>query len=392
MEFAQRTNNVKSSEIRKILAATQNENMISFAGGLPAPWLFPEKELEFAAQTAIQKHGKKLLQYSVSQGLPELREYIAHRMKRKTGVELTPEEILITSGSQQGLDLIGRIFLEPQKNLYLEKPVFSGALQTFSFWQPVMHGIDLLADGPDLALLAHKLDRNGPGLFYFIPNFQNPSSLSYSRTTREKLSRLAADKNLLLVEDDPYGDLRYTNEDIPPVISLHKNTIYLGSFSKIVAPGLRIGWLTAPKNIMEKLLIAKQATDLHTGSLAQGVLLQYLKNNDLDCHIEKMKKAYSANCKTMCDTLTVEFPEITFSKPEGGMFVWCQLPPGINAMEFSQKALQKGVAVVTGNAFYFDGKGPECIRLNFSNQTQANIVRGVKILQQVYLEMKNETV
>ena len=367
-----------------MLGVTQNTDIISFAGGLPAPWLFPLEELENAAARAMQ-NGKKLLQYSLSEGLAELREYICEHMQRKSGVKLAAENILITSGAQQGLDLLSRIFLESDTPLYLEKPTYPGAIQTFSFWQPAFQQVNLTDDKKEQFT-------QGSGLFYFMPNFQNPSGHSYSQKTREELAEIAMKKDLLLVEDDPYGELRYDSSDLPPLYSLCQNTVYLGSFSKTVAPGMRLGWIAAPATIMKNLIIAKQASDLHSSTLAQGVLLEYLKTANLDEHIGKIKKVYASSRDVMCETLKKELPQLEFSKPDGGMFVWCRLPQQINAAEFSKRALEHGVAVVFGNAFYFDGNGPECIRLNFSNQSHDNIIRGIKLLQTVFQEMINENV
>lgn len=379
--FSRRMGAVKRSFIREILKVTADPTIISFAGGLPNPELFPLEDIAQASADELDSGGRAALQYSTTEGYPPLREFIANRYREKWGLQVGPEEILITTGSQQGLDLIGKIFLDPGDGLVIERPGYLGAIQAFSLFEPEFISIPLLEDGPDLEALEQALDAR-PKLFYAVPNFQNPSGLSYSLEKRRAVAELLHDSETLFVEDDPYGELRFRGEHLPPVRSwLGDRSLLLGSFSKVAAPGFRIGWVVAPKPVMEKLVTAKQAADLHTSTLAQRIMWRHLTDNDLDAHIARIRERYGAHRDQMVAAIERHFPEgVTCSRPDGGMFLWVRLPEGCSAMELFDKAIGRKVAFVPGAPFYADGGGRNTMRLNFSNAVPEKIEEGISRL------------
>ena len=387
--FANRMSNVRKSFIREILKVTENPEVISFAGGLPNPKFFPVEEIAAAAQKVLRDDGRTILQYSTTEGYAPLREYVADRYAQKFGVTVNPAEILITNGSQQGLDLIGKIFINPGDPVLLERPGYLGAIQNFSLYEPEFHTVSLLDDGPDIEQLEETLNRQEIKLFYTAPNFQNPSGVTYSQQKREVVARLSQKHNLILVEDDPYGDLRFAGEHLPSMCNTTRdNLVMLGSFSKIVSPGLRLGWICAPPPIMEKIIVAKQASDLHSNHLSQRVVYQFLQDTNLAEHLAQINAAYGTPRNMMVDMLEECLPaEVTFTRPEGGMFVWVTLPEGVSAMELFDVAAKLNVAFVPGLPFYVDGGGTNTLRLNFSNSSEAKIETGItrlaEALQQV---------
>ncbi|HBE78617.1 MAG TPA: aspartate aminotransferase [Firmicutes bacterium] len=384
--LANRMSTVQRSFIREILKVTEDPEIISFAGGLPNPRFFPKAEIAEAAAKVLTDDGGAVLQYSTTEGYRPLREFIASRYKQK-GIRVKPENILITNGSQQGLDLVGKVFLDTGDLMLLERPGYLGAIQAFSMFEPIFQGLSMAEDGVDLSQLASALKRQ-PKLFYAIPNFQNPSGISYSAHKRQAVAELIAKSDTVLVEDDPYGELRFMGEEFPLI---HKylaeadwdKSILLGSFSKIVAPGIRLGWICAANEIMDKLIIAKQASDLHSNFLAQRILYQYLLDNDLDGHIVRIRNAYKQQRDLMVQMIAKYFPaEVQYTKPEGGMFLWVTLLQYISTMELFEKALKEKVAFVPGEAFYTDGTGKNTLRLNFSNSDPEKISEGIKRLAQ----------
>ncbi len=379
--FAKRMSAVKRSFIREILKVTADPSIISFAGGLPSPELFPLEDIARASADTFASRGRAALQYSTTEGYPPLREFIAGRYREKWGLDIKPEEILITTGSQQGLDLIGKIFLDPGDGLIIERPGYLGAIQAFSLFEPTFLSIPLLEDGPDLDALAAAL-ATGPKLYYAVPNFQNPSGLSYSEEKRRAVAELLRDSSTLFVEDDPYGELRFRGRHLPPVRSfLRSRSLLLGSFSKVAAPGFRIGWVVAEKPVMDKLVTAKQAADLHTSTLTQRIMWRHLTDNDLDAHIERIRQRYGAQRDAMVAAIERHFPEtVTCSKPDGGMFLWVRLPEGCSALDLFDKAVTRKVAFVPGAPFYADGGGKNTMRLNFSNADPERIEEGIKRL------------
>ncbi|WP_020533426.1 PLP-dependent aminotransferase family protein [Flexithrix dorotheae] len=380
--FSNGINRIPVSFIREILKVTADPEMISFAGGLPNPALFPVEEIKNATIEILQKEGGNILQYAETEGFYPLREYIASRYQKRFNLEISPEEILITNGSQQALDLIGKVFLNPGDRVLLEKPSYLGAIQSFSFYQPEFLTIPMENDGPDMEKLNESLSLNCPKFFYCIPNFQNPSGITYSDSKRKRISETVIKNNLLLVEDDPYGEINFSGENLPPLKSQVGNRgILLGTFSKIVAPGLRLGWVVAEKSIIRQLVRAKQASDLHSNNLSQRVIYQYLLQHDLEDHLNKLRFNYEAQCTWMLSAIKKYFPkQISYTEPKGGMFIWGKLPKGYSAMDLANETIKEKVVFVPGNTFFVDGDGENTFRLNFSNTDKATIEKGIKIM------------
>lgn len=380
--FANRMHNVRRSFIREILKVTERPEIISFAGGLPNPRLFPVQEIADAALKVLQQKGESVLQYSTTEGYLPLREYIAKRYLKRHRLEIDPDEILITNGSQQGLDLIAKVFLDRGEQVVIERPGYLGAIQAFSLYEPEFQAIELFEDGIDTEALERTLETEQIKLFYTVPNFQNPSGISYSEQKRQDVARLLKSHKVILVEDDPYGELRFMGRDLASMRNyLNDRVFLLGSFSKIVSPGLRLGWICGQEGAMEKLIIAKQASDLHSNHLSQRIVHQYLLDNDLDEHVLKIRKVYKEQRDVMVSMIEEYFPEETnHTRPEGGMFLWITLPQGISSLDLFDQATQLNVAFVPGQPFYVDGGGENTLRLNFSNTDEGQIEEGIKRL------------
>jgi 2-aminoadipate transaminase len=380
--FAKRMEQAHRSFIREILKVTQDPEIISFAGGLPNPKCFPVTGVAAAAARVFAESGPNAMQYSTTEGFLPLREWIAARYRKCFEMTVDPEEILITNGSQQGLDLIAKVFLDEGDRVVLEKPAYLGAIQAFSVFEPEFRTVNLEDDGADLDQLQQCLTVDHPKLFYTVANFQNPSGITYSPEKRAGVARLLQNCPTVLVEDDPYGELRFLGEGTKPIRSYCKQrAILLGSFSKIVAPGLRMGWIYAPRAIMEKLITVKQGADLHSNYLTQRIIYQHLKDNDLDQHISFIRATYKKQRDLMVQMLEEYCPsEVQFTRPEGGMFLWLTLPEGVSALELLDETIEEKVAFVPGNAFYTDGSGGNTLRLNFSNSDEVKIEKGIKLL------------
>jgi 2-aminoadipate transaminase len=383
--FSDRIADVPRSFIREILKVAIDESVISFAGGLPNRDLFPVNEIRAAADRVFAEHGKEALQYSSSEGDAELRAWIARRYELKKGLRIDPRNILITTGSQQGLDLLGKTLVNDGDGVIIEEPGYLGAIQAFSLYRPVFFPVPIHDEGIDVGSLARALAKNAPKLFYCVPNFQNPAGISYTEENRHAVADLLKGRNTILVEDDPYGDLRFLGQDKPSLYQfLPDITVMLGSFSKIVAPSLRIGWIVANDALMEKLITAKQASDLHTNYLGQKIILQYLKDNDLDLHIDKIRNAYGRQREAMVAAIQEHFPtEISCTQPEGGMFLWITLPQGISALTVFERAIEKKVAFVPGDPFYVGKKNVNTLRLNFSCVDEETIRTGIQRMGEV---------
>lgn len=381
--FAHRLQNIQKSFIREILKVTQDPEVISFAGGLPNPQFFPVEELAAATAKALADQGRQMLQYSTTEGHAPLRELIAARYAAK-GMPVSADEILITNGSQQGLDLIGKVFLNQGDAMIIERPGYLGAIQAFAMYEPEFLPVPLLDNGIDLDGLETTLHRHHPKLFYAVPNFQNPSGVTYSESVRRAAADLLARRDTIFIEDNPYGELRFAGHELPSMKTyLGDQTILLGSFSKVVAPGVRLGWICAKPEFMDKFIIAKQATDLHSNYLAQCIVAQYLQDNDLDAHLATIKAAYKKQCDLMVEMMVMHFPEeVTFIRPEGGMFIWVTLPEGMSSLALFEAAARLKVVFVPGQPFYVGGGGDNTLRLNFSNCDEAKIETGIAQLGQ----------
>jgi 2-aminoadipate transaminase len=378
--FTERILNTPKSFIREILKVTQDPEIISFAGGLPNPSLFPIEALQEAARETLATAGARALQYSTTEGHAELRAWIAARYERR-GVTVDPDQVLITTGSQQCLDLLGKLFIEKGDEVILERPSYLGTIQAFTMFEPRFVTVDLEEDGPNLEQAEKLLATGRPKLFYAVPNFQNPSGLTYSRAKREALGALLRNHpETIFIEDDPYGELRFSGEHHKPLYAYTEGrSIMLGSFSKITVPGFRLGWMVAPPEIIRLAVKAKQAADLHSSTFNQFVIAEYLKRHSIDDHIAKITERYGAQARAMVAALEREAPAgVSFTRPEGGMFSWVTLPPDKGScMDLFNLAIAQKGAVVPGMPFYTDGTGQDTLRLNFSNASEATIDEGI---------------
>ncbi len=395
--YAHRLSSMSSSIIRELLKLTQQPDIISFAGGLPAPEVFPEEIIQKACDHVLQTAGKQALQYSTTEGYLPLRQVIADWSSRY-GIHVEPENILITSGSQQALDLIGRLFINRGDYIAVESPTYLGALQAWNAYgaQYISVPVDEHGMIPEELEKALKL---GPKFIYVLPNFQNPSGATLSLERRRQVVELAARYGVPIVEDDPYGKLRYEGEHIPPVLVMDNrlqaqdgeqyqgNVIYLSTFSKILAPGLRLAWAIAPREVIRKLVQAKQGADLHTATLNQYVAYEISRQGIIDEHVRFIRKVYKERRDTMLAAMEEFFPkEMHWLRPEGGMFLWAVAPDYIDTQALFEKAIEKKVAYVPGTAFHANGGGHNTMRINYSFSTPEVIHEGIRRLGAVLKE------
>lgn len=381
MRFSARMSGVRRSYIREILKVTQNPEIISFAGGLPSPDHFPAEAFSKASVAVLAESGPQALQYSITEGHPPLREFISNRYKKQWGLDIPVEEILITTGSQQGLDLMAKVMLDVGDSVLIERPGYLGAIQTFSLFGANFLTADLGPHGVDIPQLAQQLKKR-PKIFYAVPSFHNPSGITYDLDSRREVARLLEQSDTIFLEDNPYGELRFKGDDVPPIRTLldANRAALMGSFSKVASPGMRIGWIATGPELMHKLVTAKQASDLHTSIFTQRVLHRFLEDNDLDAHIATIRKAYGERRDLMVEAIRREFPEeVHGTEPEGGMFLWGELPRYVSAEEVFGKAIERKVAFVPGLPFYVDDTD-NTFRLNFSNSTPERIEEGIKRL------------
>ncbi len=377
MKIAERMEGVHRSYIREILKVTARPEIISFAGGLPHPDSFPVAAVARAAERVFAESGADALQYSTTEGYEPLRRWIAARYVAQ-GIAADPDDILITTGSQQALDLVGRALLNRGDAVVMERPGYLGAIQCFSLFGVRFFPVTLRESGVDTEMLDRTIAESGAGVFYAVPNFQNPSGISYDARTRMEVAEIMERRGCVLVEDNPYGELRFMGENLPPVRKFSRSpAVLLGSFSKVVAPGLRLGWVFAPKELMDCMVRAKQACDLHTSSLTQRILYQYLMDADVEAHIQSIRERYGRHRDIMVEAIHRHFPEeVHTTRPEGGMFLWCTLPAHLSAEEVFQQAIARNVAFVPGKPFYVDGTD-NTFRLNFSNASPERIEEGI---------------
>lgn len=385
-EFSQRIAAAESSAVREILKVTEKPEIISFAGGLPAPEFFPAAPMAAAFQHVIATDGARALQYSTTEGHAPLRAWIAERMQAK-GMCADADNILVTSGSQQGLDLLGKVLIDAGDKVLVERPTYLAALQAFALYEANFITVASDDEGMDVDDAERQL-RAHPDikLIYLVANFQNPSGTTLSLERRQRLMKLASQYGVRIAEDDPYGDLRYRGEAMTPIKSLDEEglVIHLSTFSKTITPGLRVAWMVAEPKIYAKLVIAKQATDLHTNTVSQFAVHHYLTAHDADAHVTKLCGVYGERCQVMLDSLANYFPTgVRWTKPEGGMFLWVELPPHINTTELLPAAIQAKVAFVPGAPFFANERPQNFLRLNFSNQTPERIALGIKTLAEV---------
>ncbi len=382
--FAQRLQNIKPSFIREILKVTNDKAIISFAGGLPNETLFPLEELQQASLATFEKGGAKLLQYSNTEGNFGLRNWIAQRYQSQN-LDITAQDILITNGSQQALDLLGKVFLNKNDTVVIENPGYLGALQAFCFYQVKFLPVSIDNQGMNLEQLQQTLAKNNAKLIYTVPNFQNPTGISYSEANRQAVAKVVAKTESYLIQDDPYGELRFSGKVKSNFYTLlPQQTILLGSFSKTIAPALRLGWVVAPKAVMTKLIIAKQAADLHSNSFAQAILTEYLQTYNFDRHLAKLSKYYGQQKIIMEKAIKQYFPNNSqVTNPEGGLFIWCMLDKKISALKLFQDTIQQKVAFVPGESFYSGAIQKNTLRLNYSSSSKERIEKGIKIIAEV---------
>jgi 2-aminoadipate transaminase len=372
---------LRSSAIRDLLAVTAQPDVISFAGGLPAPELFPVEALRASFDAVLREDGRAALQYGPTEGHRPLREYIASRLATR-GLTATADDILVTTGSQQALDLLAKVLLRPQSTVLVEAPSYVGALQALTLQEVRFMHVPMDGQGMEVARLRELLARTAarPALCYTVATFQNPTGVTMSAARRHALIVLSQELGMPVIEDDPYGELRYDGAPVTPMRAMPggEDIIYLGSFSKILAPGLRVGYIVAPRALLARLVLAKQAADLHTDSLAQRAVLHFCTHNDLEAHILTLKGVYGARRDAMLASLARHFPPTArWTTPEGGLFTWVTLPEDIDAVELLRVAVTQKVAFVPGSAFFSDGSGRNCLRLNFSHASADVIDRGI---------------
>lgn len=388
--YSQRVKQVKASEIREILKLTQQPEIISFAGGLPAPELFPIEAMKLVTQKVLNEMGREALQYSTTEGYDPLREKIAVRLNRD-GLNASKEHILITNGSQQGLDFTGKIFLNPNDIVLCESPSYLGAINAFKAYECGFKEIDTDQYGMDLEHLEKVIQETPSAKFiYVIPDFQNPSGRTWSRDRREGLVKIANQYNLVVIEDNPYGELRFEGERIPPIKSFDTEgrVVYLGTFSKTFSPGLRIGWVFASPEVLSKYILVKQGADLQSSSISQRELDVFLNLYDFDAHIDSIKAVYKKRRDLMMATIKEAFPiEAEYEIPSGGLFAWVKLPKHVDTRAVLQKAVENKVAFVPGGSFFPNGGQENFMRLNFSNMPEDKIVEGIKRLGNILKEV-----
>jgi len=393
--YAQRTKGIKNSTIRELLKFTQRPEVISFAGGLPASDLFPTERFREACCKVLEHQPNLALQYGATEGYEPLREMVARHIARY-GIRARSENVLITSGSQQALDLIGKLLINAGDRVLVEAPTYLGALQAFNVYGADYVSVPSDEDGLQSHLLEAPL-RSGPKFMYVLPNFQNPGGTTLSEGRRHELVLLADKYGIPIVEDDPYGQLRYEGEHLTPLVVLDRenlrrdtgysigNVIYLSTFSKTLAPGLRLGWIVAPGEVIAKLVQLKQGADLHTSTFGQMVAYEVARDNFLDDHVKRLRLVYQERRDVMLEALAQNFPpEVTWTRPKGGLFLWVTLAPGMDAQRLFETAIRENVAFVPGDCFYApNGHEEEArrhLRLNFSAAQPDQIREGIRRL------------
>jgi 2-aminoadipate transaminase len=404
--YAQRTQRMGRSIIRELLKLTAQPDIISFAGGLPAPEMFPVEQAERAACRLLEKMGAQALQYGESEGYLPLRQFICDTMCRY-GIEARASNVLITNGSQQALDLIGKLLINPGDRILVEEPTYLGALQAWNAYQAEYVSVPCDDMGLQTNLLEGAL-RNGPKFMYVLPNFQNPGGTTLSLERRLEVVRLSNKYGIPIVEDDPYGALRFEGEHQPPLVALDAdfqtsnglnghgfmegNVIYLGTMSKTLAPGLRLGWVVAPEEVIDQLVMGKQGADLHTGTFNQMLAYEIVKDGFLEEHIRNIRRVYRERRDVMLEALERHFPEgCSWTHPDGGLFLWARVPEDIDTAAVLPRAVAYQVAYVPGLAFYPDpNRGRNTMRLNFSNAQPAQIEEGIRRLGNMLKEVLAE--
>ena len=391
LRYSNRMALLKASEIRELLKLTEQPDIISFAGGLPASELFPIEKVKEATCKVLDEDGKAALQYSTAEGYVPLREIIAKERMRPAGVDISYEDIIMINGSQQGLDFSAKIFLNPNDVVICERPSYLGAINAFRAYEPRFVEINMDEDGMIMEELERALiDYPNAKFIYTVPDFQNPTGKTLSIERRRQMVELAFKYNAVIIEDSPYGELIFEGERLPAIKSFDKYgvVIYLGTFSKTFCPGLRIGWVCARKDILSKYVIVKQGADLQCNSLSQRQAAAFMQANSLDEHIEKIKSVYKKRRDLMIDTMGKEFPSTcSYTYPLGGLFTWVTIPEGYDTIEVLKLALKEKVAFVPGASFFANGGATNFLRLNYSTMPEEKIVDGIERLGRVLKQL-----
>lgn len=380
--LSQRAQKLTSSAIREILKVTERPEVISFAGGLPSPATFPVERMQRACHDILSTAPNPALQYGPTEGYMPLREWIGARH------DVSPERVLVTTGSQQALDLLGKVLIDPGSRVLVETPTYLGALQAFSLSEPAFVSVPSDDAGPQPEAMTDALLADGR-FMYCLPNFQNPTGRRIPVARRQQIVELLQRAGVLMVEDDPYGALSYRGDVLPSLFSMNPDgVVYLGSFSKVLAPGLRVGYLIAPQELHRKLVQAKQAADLHTPSFTQRIVYEAIKDGFLDTHIPTIRSLYGSQCEAMLAAMREHFPQnVSWNQPEGGMFIWVDLPQGVDSMALLDKAIAQNVAFVPGAPFYANDPVPNTLRLSFVTVPKERIQEGISRLGRLLAEV-----
>ena len=392
--FASRTQVMKSSAMRDLMAVTARPEVISLAGGLPDTSTFPPETFAAVAQRIARESCAKALQYGPTEGLPETKECIARVMQADGGMRVDPDDMIVTTGGQQVIDLVTKTLIDPGDVIVAEAPSYPGALNAFSSYQADVVQVDIDSDGMRIDLLEEtleRLERDGrrPKFIYTVPSFQNPAGVTMSLERRERLVEIAAEREVLVLEDNPYGLLRYEGQPLPPLRALDGGVyvMYLGTFSKILSPGIRLGWVVAPPPVLEKINLGKQAADLCTSTLSQLLVQAYFEEARWRDYVDSLTEIYRARRDTMLDALAEFFPpEAEWTRPAGGLFIWATMPDFIDTTDLLARALRDNVAFVPGEAAYLDGRGRNAMRLNFSASDDESIREGIRRIGKVVRE------
>ncbi len=388
--YANRMGNIQASEIREILKVTGRPEIISFAGGLPAPELFPIEEIIKVNRLVLEEDGQGALQYATTEGHEPLREWCAQRMNKRLKTNFETENIMITHGSQQALDLAGKVFLNKGDVVLCESPTYLAAISAFKAYECEFVEVPTDENG----MISSELEKilattANVKLIYVIPEFQNPTGRTWNLERRQAVAELASKYNVIVLEDNPYGELRFEGETLPSIQSFDQtgNVMCMGTFSKIFCPGYRIGWIAGAKEIIEHFVFVKQSTDLQCNTIAQRDIAKYLELHDIDKHIEKIRGVYKKRRDLALEVMAEKFPsEVKFTRPEGGLFMWVELPEGIDAGEILLKCIDRNVAFVPGGPFFPNGGNKNTLRINFSNMPDERIVEGLTIMADILHE------